>query len=476
MESSPPAPEPMLSSNPDTNWRSWCRDHFVLLVGVMFFTGFAFVFMSHPDRGPWQECFVRAALRMQAGEAVHVVERHAYAYPPIMAMLAIPLANLPVTASMFGWYAVNVAAAVVVFVCAWRLAGGPTLVGLSATWGAIFWIGALLSVRFFLSPLECQQFDMIIAGLLFLGCYWIWRGHDFRGAALLGASAAMKCTPMLFAPYLVWRGKFRAACLLAAVAVGLNLLPDVLCPQSSGRIYLVDWTRSFLNVVATESPGTWFADLLQNQSLAGLFNRFWRFGLPLAVPDLQVGPLSPFGKLALQMLVYGTGLTLLAVTAWRFGKPFKAAPTVCRRAETPTSLDRLQTGIEASAVVCLMLLLSPMSSKSHYVVLLLPSLLIARLVVQQRNRWLRGLLVPLVIFGPLTAKGLLGKSLGDLTLAWGLPTWFALLTLVSMWIVLGAREREEEQAGDKKMVTPAPLTSRRPLETMPARRRMACRQ
>ncbi len=85
-----------------------------------------------------------------------------------------------------------------------------------------------------------------------------------------------------------------------------------------------------------------------------------------------------------------------------------------------------------------MLLLSPMSSKSHYVVLLLPSLLIARTIVERRSRPLRWLLIPLIVCGPLTTKGLIGKPLGDLTLIWGLPIWYVLISLAGIWMVLAA--------------------------------------
>jgi hypothetical protein len=82
-----------------------------------------------------------------------------------------------------------------------------------------------------------------------------------------------------------------------------------------------------------------------------------------------------------------------------------------------------------------------MSSKAHHVVLLLPSLILARLFVEQRPPWMSVLLVALLITGPLTAKGLIGKDAGDLTLAWGIPTCFVLLSLVGTWMALGSVRR-----------------------------------
>jgi hypothetical protein len=102
-----------------------------------------------------------------------------------------------------------------------------------------------------------------------------------------------------------------------------------------------------------------------------------------------------------------------------------------------------------------MLLLSPMSSKAHYVVLVLPCMLFARALIERRRAGLRLLLPLLLITGPLTSKGLTGKTLGDLTLAWGFPTWFALALLAATWLLLPAawgkaREasrRERREAG-----------------------------
>jgi hypothetical protein len=417
-------------------WWFWCRDHFLLLAAIVFFVGVGFVFMANLARSEWRVCFVQAALRMQAGQKIHVVEDYAYAYPPAMAMLAAPLSNLPPRAGMFGWYLVNVLATTVVFVCAWRLTGGPALVRVPRPWLFVFWVGMLLSLRFFVAPLSHQQFDMVIAALLLAGCCRIWRGDDLSGAALIGVSAAMKCTPLLFAPYLIWRGKLRAAALMVGIAVGLNLLPDLLWPQDSGRLYLVDWVVSILGPVAGEVPGTWHADPLQNQSLSALFGRIAQFGWPLAPVDLENVTPAPVARLPLHLAVYGTGLLLVAATAWLFRRPGRPAPTVPLHNVGPIPFDKLQTGVEAAAVLCLMLLLSPMSSKSHYVVTLLPSLLIARAIVERRSRWLPWLLLPLAVCGPLSTKGLIGRSFGDLTLAWGLPVWFALMSLVGIWMVL----------------------------------------
>ncbi len=421
------------------------------------FVVLAWPFMRKGERGEWQQCYVRAAQRLQAGERIHhALEANAYAYPPVMAMLAAPLANLPPRASLVAWYLVNVVALSVAVVCAWRLIGGGSLAALARRQAAVFGLGLLLASRFLIAPLENQQSDAVICACLMAGCLSLARGHTMRAAALLGLAAGMKCTPLLFAPYLVWRGRFKAAAVLVFVAVALNRLPDWIWPQTAGVSYLGDWVGTFLLKVGRTAPGVWDSDLVLNQSLSALVNRYFQAGFPLSAADLPTAhaTLSEATVRGMRWLTYGISALLLAITAWRMGSPLKglriqgsgfskARVDAAREhgrdgpghQAFPSDWAEIRTGVEASSICCLMLLLSPMSSKAHYVVLLLPCLVMARAIVERRcdARWW---LPPLLVLGPLTSKGVTGKPLGDVLLAWGFPTWFAVVLLLAMWGLL----------------------------------------
>ncbi|MEX2119679.1 MAG: glycosyltransferase family 87 protein [Pirellulales bacterium] len=428
-----------------TRWTTPAR--WILIAAAALFIVFGFVFTRKGERSEWHTCYIRAARRMQAGLVIHRAEPVAYAYPPAMALLAVPFSWLDNRQSLAAWYALNVLATSIVFASAWRLTGGPPLKRLSGRWLATALLGTLLAGRFLAAPLENQQFDMVIAALLLVGCCRLGRGRDIAAGVWLGAAAAMKCTPLLFAPYLVYRGKFKAALLLVAVALALNGASDLVYPKQDGGSYLVDWTSTFLLKVARTAPGVWDSDLVLNQSLAGLINRLVQSGFPTTADRLPsaLAGLMPRQVWLIRGLVAFSAAALVAVFAWRLGKPF-SAPAAASLDSRPLPLDQVQTGIECAAVLCLMLLLSPMSSKAHYVVLLPACFLFARLLVNERRTWLYWLLPPLLATGPLCSKGLVGKTLGDLTLAWGLPTWFALLLLAVMcW---ATRARALQPRGD----------------------------
>ncbi len=410
-------------------------DYGVPLLAIVFFTAIGIAFLREGSESQWMECYVKASQRLQRAETIHRIEPVAYAYPPAMAMLAAPLANLPTEWSISAWYAVNVLATCVTFVCAWRLVGGPPLVGFAWKWHAVFWIGMLLSLRFLLAPLENHQTDMVIAALVLIGGCRYWRGNGIGAAVWWGIAAAMKCTPLIFGLYLVWRGRWRPAIVMASIAASLNLLPDLLWPQLDGGSYVLDWSRTFLSRVGQDAPGAWFSDVLLNQSLAGFVNRIATFGWPWTSAELVDRAVSApsWSPMLMRAVVYGTGLALVGLSMRLWGRWGSQPAPVYAYEPPPLAWNRLHVGLDVAMLVCLMLLLSPMSSKAHYAVMILPSMFVARRIVEQpTGGWLL-VLTGLLITGPLTAKGLLGKSFGDLTLAWGLPTWFVVLALLSLW-------------------------------------------
>jgi hypothetical protein len=418
------------------------RNYFVPLFWGVFLIVNGIVFVTKGELSEWQDCFIRASRHMLDRETIHRMPPEGYAYPPAMAMLAVPMARMSTSGSLFTWFLVNAVAIMTVAGCSWMLVGGPRVVGMSRPWQAVFWLTVVLEARFFVASLEHQQFDMVIAALLLAGCVALWRGCDWRAGLLLGASAAMKCTPLLFGPWLLWRRKWKAAAAMAVVAVGLNVLPDVLFPQLDGNSYLSDWYRLMLAPVSQTAPGTWHTDLLLNQSLAGFAQRIARW---LLVEHIGTDPnavLSAATAQVLRITTYGTALFLLTITAWHFGRPFQAPARAPVRSSGPLPWSDLQIGAECSALVCLMLLLSPMSGKAHFCVLVLPGLFFARWMVERPSRLKIVLFAALLVCGTLTSRSLLSKSWSDLALFFGLPMWFTLAMLAVSWHMIGVtRER-----------------------------------
>src|SRR5438874_1333 len=84
---------------------------------------------------------------------------------------------------------------------------------------AVVCLGLACALPYVLSVMDHQQTDLLIAALLIGGCLALQRARALSAATLFGLAAGMKCTPLLWAPYLAWRGRWKAAAWLVAVAV-----------------------------------------------------------------------------------------------------------------------------------------------------------------------------------------------------------------------------------------------------------------
>lgn len=434
--------------------RELCTSRVAPAGAALLFILLPILFVSRGEHSEWNNCFVVAARHMAAHEPIHSPSGY-YAYPPCMAWLSVPLALLPLPASLFLWSLVNVAAVVTSFVCCWRLMNGPSLVKLGSPWIAVYWLGFALSLRWVVSSLEHQQFDTVITALLLAGCWAIAQGRDARAGLLIGLAASMKCTPLLFAPYLVWRGRFLAALVVPAATVVFNLLPDLCFSKAEGGFYVVDWWRQFIVGMQHGAPGDWHTSIQLNQSVGGFFNRLvgmYRHGL---AGDLTFVTFDLADKQLIKLLTYGTDALLLLVTLCVARRPFAGlapAPSCPASITTARPVHPLW-GVEFGMLLALMLLLSPMSGKAHYVALWLPTLLIARHYIDRPTHFRLGLVIFLLVTGTLTSKGFTGRSLGDLTLTFGLPTLNALAVLAGMWELHGAVRRAKPLALIKMMTS-----------------------
>jgi hypothetical protein len=413
----------------------------------------------------WDQVYVRAAHHLWRGEDIYRPE-DGYLYPPFMAWAALPFRALPGSASRAAWLLLNVACAMALVRWGWRAAGGPQLEAAAATpiaehSAAI--LGVLCGIPYIENCFAHQQTDVVLGALLVGGCLLLTRSRALAAATCFGLAAAIKCTPLLFAPYLAWRGRFRAAVWLVVVALGVNLLPDLVCRSPSGRPWLLDYGGRYLLPLARPAHyvGTWGSDPMYNQSLAGAFHRWllttltWTDGNCFA--SARATPPAPF---VLRGAAYGTGLLLLAAAAWAAGRPGRRAENLERTSERGVQARSASDGgglalagasglhgtgplvgvsrsaLECGAVLLLMLLLSPMSSKAHFGIVVLPAMCLARSAVRTHSRLLGALLAVAVALGCASLKDPLGERLYSVSLWAGLVTWQTVLLLIGCLVIL----------------------------------------
>jgi hypothetical protein len=239
-----------------------------------------------------------------------------------------------------------------------------------------------------------------------------------------------------------------AGCVLA-VAFGVNFLPDLVRPSPSGQPWLVCFAARFLRplTAADHYVGTWGSDAIYNQSVSGSFHRWFLTTLVPTDDDLVPVPRdAPVAPLVLRAAAHGVQLALLLAAVW-------AARGSLRRLEEMGG-DR-RAALEGAAVLSLMLLLSPMSSKAHFGVLVVPGFCLARAAVTTKNKVPGGLVLAAASLALLGNKDPLGEKLYTLTLWYGTATWETLILLAGCLIVLRREGQGVAAAGPAVAAAPA---------------------
>jgi hypothetical protein len=415
--------------------RSWLRTHpwTLLAVLILLIHAVPFLLKHHSE---WDEVYLRAAGRLLYGGDVYRFE-DGYSYPPFMAWLAIPFVFLPQAVSRALWLGINIGCLVGMWRLAWRLTGGGALKGNQATdkrEHLICFLGIACSVRYALNGIAHHQTDLVISVLLLGGCWMLSHRRDWSAASCFGLAAAMKCTALLWCPYLLWKGKWKAAGWVVTLAVGVNLLPNLVRPPERGGLWLEDWLTRYIRplTAADHNPGDWGSWIIYNQSIAGAANRWltteWSWhGSQFEVtqkPD-TVGPWI------LKCVVYGSEAILVIGAA--IAMRHRRIEAEGQGGGNHFSGEVLEYGL----VLLLMVLLSPMSSKPHFSTLVLPGFALARLAVYEGNKMLRCLLGVALVIAALSLP-LWGPRFDFIALWQGSDMWNALLLLIgcgyALWI------------------------------------------
>ncbi len=314
-----------------------------------------------------------------------------YLYPPLLAELIVPLALFPLPVAAYLWFLISA----VSIVAAARMSAGlasrnsePPLAAAAQNEGEpISWQVTLccctlvLVLRFVLDTFNLGQANAVVAALSVAHVYLYARDRKALSAAALVVAVSIKLTPALLLLYHVAKLRlgFVVACAVLLVALtGLSFLPF----GSRGT----DVFHTFVSRTVKNEQGYDFA-YSGNQSLRGAIARGARHANEAASEDDGASRRPADGA----TLLIATGLLALAM--------FSAV--------------RAQSEMAAAApFFCCLVLLSPLSWKAHYVILVLPAAhLINRTQATGKTRLLIAatLIVTFVLFN-LTSPHVIGLA------------------------------------------------------------------
>ena len=321
-------------------------------VGLLLVVGAILYCRHYWDDAPGVTLYVEAA-RCVLDRLPPQICNPFYTYPPIFALMTIPLVPLPLVLQNLAWYLLTIGSLVGCLMLSVRLAQRLAPEGWSTrdlAW--LYGIGILLSLKFVFAATASQSYDALVVLLILVGLVGLAEdrpgGPPIWSGLSLAFAAALKATPLLFLPYLVVKRHYRTAAVMAIALVIISLLPDLLFTigrgSSQGNFFLA-WLHQVAQPALTEklagNPNAfWVASNPNNNSLRGLVGMFVSDGAPTFKTFLYP--------------VYAIYSAIVALIILRTGNN-RSAPI-----------------IDGALLLVSMLMLSPMSSESHYVALVLP--------------------------------------------------------------------------------------------------------
>jgi hypothetical protein len=336
-----------------------------------------------------RSAFVRQQSQVLAvDEGADITKRFNYPYPPVMAVLLLPIASLPPVPGALTWFYLKVGMTLLAIPWVFRLVADPDRPFPAAAQAA----AVLLSLMPILGDLQHGNVNLFILFLVVAALVAFRARRDALSGILLGLAISCKVTPALFVPYLVWKRAWRA---LAGVAIGLALflwpgvVPALRLGLAENQQQLVSWYREMVYPFVVEGKVT---SEHENQSLPGVVYR-----LTTASPSF-----STYVNDVYTPTEYDNFLNLDRGSARWLLKGCMAAFALlavwtCR---TPTDTRQgWRLAAEYSLVVLGMLLFSERTWKHHCVTLLLPFAVLCYYLAACRPRpaVARGVIAVLVV-------------------------------------------------------------------------------
>jgi len=363
-----------------------------------------------------------AAECMLRGETPLLCKTTLFTYPPFFALLMVPLVPLPEWLREAVWYVVLICTTI----ASLRLCETLALRLFPGNWTerelALFRVLTfVLSLKFILSVLENQAYDSLALVFILAGLLALVRERAVLAGMGFAVAAALKVTPLIFLPYLLVKRRFAGAAAFVVVLGLLSMLPDLLLPPNKSW-HLTTWLNEvalgpFRLNMGSINNDFWTGSNPLNQSLRGMLGRIIdEFNQPQHFAMVL--------RAVIGLYVLCVGLLML--------KSLRQ--------------DRL-IPVDGAFLVISMLLLSPVTSKSHLVALMLPYMILAAALIRDCSTRISNAVVLAASFLLATASSgdLAGQRLSIWSNQYSLMTWGVLVLIVPLGVLIWMSQREPQK-------------------------------
>ena len=237
-----------------------------VLLGVLALVSLVAVFTTRVSRKmPDFEVYWTAGARAAAAQPLYRESdgHYQFKYLPAFALLASPLALMPLPAAKGAWFAVSSVLMVTLLGLSLR-----ALPALRKSPIVLLVVTFLAMAKFYAHELVLGQVNLLFAVVTVLAVVWMRKGREAGAGALLALAVVVKPYAMIFAPWLASRRRRGALAAMVAGLAILLLLPALRYGWDGNLRLLADWWRT---VSATTAPNLLNQD---NVSLSAMYAKW----------------------------------------------------------------------------------------------------------------------------------------------------------------------------------------------------------
>src|SRR5512135_3731373 len=223
------------------NLIAFVRRHFIV---ILLLIGVALYYLRFSLRPDGMTLYPQAAACMLNGQPIGSCSP-TFTYPPLFGFMMIPFVFLPMWLRNVLWYAVLIGCTFGSFRLAESLVSQSLGIQFDKQALTRFrFVSLALVLNFVLADLENQAYDVLVLLFLLIGLAGLTREKPVWSVIGFGLGAALKATPLLFFPYILFRKGWKLFTLCVLCYLTLSLLPDLFLSVEDGlTTYYGNWIR-----------------------------------------------------------------------------------------------------------------------------------------------------------------------------------------------------------------------------------------
>ncbi len=294
-----------------------------------------------------------------------------YRYPPFFLLALAPLWLMPYAVAAYIWFLLEVSQIVGCVVVLQRVHGAARL-----TW-KVWLISALCLAQYYVMILHYGNAHLMAVFLLFAAFYLAFKNKNLLAAAAMSLAITIKLTPVLLLAYFVLKRKRNFLVLVGALLIAINLSPAAYFGFKQNGELLKAW---YNHVVADQEFHETNGPI--NLSLKGQLRRYFtqvdyrkRVDGDVQYPAINVASLSPQQADTAWMIIAAIVFASALAVVWRSSRR-RLDESGGGRADGATESGNGRIGdraaLEFGLMICVGLLVGPLTSKIYFIALLWP--------------------------------------------------------------------------------------------------------